>query len=108
MTDTEKNDAVSGSAIDPIVRRLMEIENRSKAARPGPWKAAKAGTRVLIYHDKPWYSEAEDDCIIDNNDEEVIGSSEWMRVDWVDLEFMANARADIDFLLAEIKRLRGT
>ena len=99
-----------GDAIDKSVKRLMEIENRAKAARPGPWKAAEAGSNVLDPElskpGAPYYWKSEDDCILDQNEEEVLGCSEWMRVDWVDLEFMAHAREDIDFLLAEIKRLR--
>lgn len=55
---------------------------------------------------EPYFSKAEDDCILGPNDEEVLGVSEWIRVKSADLEFMANARQDIEDLLKEIEKMR--
>lgn len=89
---------------------IEAIKRRLEAAHRGPWKAAKAGSPVLNESlskpGAPYFSSAEDDCILGPNGEEVIGCSEWMRVEWADLEFMAHARQDIADLLAEIARLK--
>jgi len=101
-----------GSQRDRIIMRLAAIEKRlNKTTKPAPWKAVKGGTRVFVPElsspDKPYYSSATDDGIIDSNEEEVLGTSEWLRVEWADLSFMAEARSDIEFLLAELKRVQG-
>lgn len=45
---------------------------------PTPWRVAKAGEKIGF--DRGEYrSEAEDDCIVDANNEEVVGCSEWIR-----------------------------
>lgn len=89
---------------------IEAIKRRLDAAHRGPWKAAKSGSPVLnerlSTHGSQYFSEAEDDCILGPDGEEVIGCSEWMRVDWADLEFMAHARQDIADLLSEIERLK--
>lgn len=50
-----------------------------KSKHPTPWKVVKCGQPV----GQPWpdgrFSEAEDDCIVDANNEEVVGCSEWIR-----------------------------
>lgn len=99
--------------VDPLVTRLTEIATRANAATPGPWRAVESGTRVrdpdLTRPGVPRYITTESDRILDPNDMEVIDLPDGMYIDKqvrADLEFMANARSDIDFLLAEIKRLR--
>lgn len=86
------------------------IKTRLAAAHRGPWRAATARSDVLSESlskpGEPYFTTAEDDCILGPNGEEVLGCSEWIRVEWVDLEFMAHARKDIEDLLAEVERLR--
>ena len=88
--------------------RLKEIEERLNNTHAGPWKAVSGGSKVfcpdISTPDEPYYSRAEDDCILDANGVEVLGVSEWIRVEWEDLEFMAEARSDVEFLLTELKK----
>jgi len=88
--------------IDAIKKRLAN-------ATPGPWRPAKCGSDVnVMSHDgKQYITQAEDDCIIDNNGVEVMGCSEWIRVKWDDLEFMAHARQDIKELIEKIEQLES-
>lgn len=89
---------------------IEAIKRRLEAAHKGPWRAVRAGSKVItnfsLSPDKQWVSYAEDDCIIGPDGEEVLGSSEWIRVEWDDLEFMAHARQDVFDLLTEVERLR--
>lgn len=91
---------------------IEAIKRRLESTHPGPWQAAKSGAPVLQRNlskpGAPYFSGAEDDCILGPDGEEVIGCSEWMRVCWADLEFMAHARQDIADLLVEIDRLKTT
>ena len=89
---------------------IEAIKKRLAEAAPGPWRAAEAGSVVLDYRfmnekGKPYSSYAEDACILGPDDSEVLGCSEWMRVNLADLEFMAHSRQDIQDLLGEIERL---
>lgn len=93
--------------------RIEEIEAREKAASPGPWIVAhtKSGDVVrkksdyadsdsldvlqIEHGNGVWFcDDADDDC--------------WqLREVWErDIEFAANAREDIPYLLSEVKRLR--
>ena len=88
------------------------IKARMAAASTGPWRAAKSGTAVLQPDIKtadgmPYFSKAEDDCILGPDGAEILGCSEWIRVDYSDLEFMAHARQDIQDLLDELERLKA-
>jgi hypothetical protein len=94
---------------EELVMRLNQIEESLKSTtKPGPWKAAKAGTRVYVPElskpGEPYYSKAEDDCILAANEESVLGSTEWLLVRFEDLSFMANAKADVEFLLNELRK----
>lgn len=89
---------------------IEAIKRRLEAAHRGPWRVAKSGEPVLQENlSKPgatYFSSAEDNCIVGPDGEEVLGCSEWIRVELADLEFMANARRDVADLLAEIDRLK--
>lgn len=109
MKNDEKEDN-KVTNVERLVMRLDEIRERlNKTTKSGPWKAVKCGSPVLkpdlSKPGNPYYSRAEDDCILDKNDEEVLGCSEWMRVEWNDLEFMARAKSDIEFLVVEFEKL---
>ncbi len=45
---------------------------------PTPWRVAKAGEKIGPVDDG-YQSKAEDTCIVDANNEEVVGCSEWIR-----------------------------
>jgi hypothetical protein len=85
---------------------LSEIKARVAQSTPGPWHPAKAGSKVWD-ESVDYTSEAEDDSILDEKNREILGSSEWIRVKWEDLEFMAHARDDVEKLIAEVERLRA-
>ena len=91
--------------------QIEAIKIRLEKASNGPWIAAKGGSKILDSSlsnlDAPFYSLAEDYCILDFNQNEIIGSSEWMRVKWDNLDFMAHARQDIEYLLLEIDKLKA-
>jgi|SRR5580704_473216 hypothetical protein len=76
-----------------LATRLREIQERCKDASPGPWKAANN----LIYAYGPH--------------EDKSGPSvhyfKPLRTMGSDATFIANARDDVPFLLAEIDRLRA-
>lgn len=83
---------------------LESIQERLKKASEGPWKAVEAGSIVInphieTPHDK---SECEDDSILREDNTEVLGTSEWLRCEWDDLEFMAHARKDVEDLLKQV------
>ena len=91
--------------------RIKEIKSRlSSVTVKGKWWAVKSNSNVLIPHlckdNVPYYSQAEDDSILGDDGREVLGCSEWLRCDWKDLEFMAHAKEDIEFLLSEIDRIQ--
>ena len=50
-------------------------------------KTKPKGCEVVEY----FQSVCEDDCIVDANGVEVLGCSEWLRVDWDVLVFLANS-----------------
>ena len=98
---------------DKVSKRLEEIESRLNKTTAGHWKAApkdstyryKTSVSGTVHINE---STAEDDCILRVKDNiEVLGCSEWMRVKWADLDFMAESKSDIEFLLSEVKRLRS-
>jgi len=81
---------------------VEEIKARLAAASKGPWYAAKVGSQVgkpYLRGSQEYITKAEDDCILDADNNEILGCSEWMRVDWKNLEFMAHARQDIEDLI---------
>ena len=83
------------------------IEDRLKEATKGPWHVVEAGGAVVVSHRQSTRTyNAEDDCIVDSAGREVLGVSEWIRVNESDLNFMAHAKQDVQDLLEEIKRLK--
>ncbi|MDH3325879.1 MAG: hypothetical protein OEM38_04075 [Gammaproteobacteria bacterium] len=112
MTDgtheAEENDAVAGRTDFALL--YAQIKGRLSAATHGPWTAEKGGAKVYeptMSKNEPYFTKAEDDCILGPDRAEVMGCSEWMRVSWPDLELMANARHDLEILVAEIERLKS-
>ena len=88
---------------------LEKIKKRLNKASKGPWFVSKKGSKILVGElstpEKKYYTQAEDYCIVDKNKEEILGTSEWLRVSKQDLVFMANARQDIEDLILEVERL---
>lgn len=87
---------------------LEEIKQRAEKATPGPWKAKQVHSAGAI---------AEMDCLDANDDWE--GAAYWLEGPaWIDLEdeglffqeqdvkFIAHAREDIPFLIAQVEQLR--
>jgi hypothetical protein len=95
-----------------IAKRLGEIEKRLSKTTPGHWKAAPKDSKYVskfsvsgVVHSQE--RTAEDNCILRvKGNTEVLGCSEWLRAKWADLDFMAEAKSDIEFLLREVKRLK--
>lgn len=90
------------TAPDP---RLDEIQARLSAATPGPWKAQNLeqehghGGIFWVSVDRP--DEIKTVAEVDANDDGV--EAIWR---FADAEFIANAPADIAFLLAELRKAR--
>ena len=92
---------------------IEKIKARLAAASKGPWHAARAGSPV----GKPYamgtsggrvrIGTAEDDCILGDGNEEILGCSEWLRAGWEDLEFMAHARQDIEDLISATEAMQA-
>lgn len=86
--------------------RLEEIKKRLDAATKGKWVFdSKRDT-----HDCCIYVEGSVDRhgFIWVGEGGVVGSSEWIWIGDADGEFIANSKQDIEFLLAEIERLKST
>lgn len=84
--------------------RTEEIRERLSKATKGPWVYDKS-------------RDTHDSCIHTADAKEeygyigtgrgcVVGSSEWIWIEDADGEFIAHARSDIEYLLAEIDRLK--
>ena len=89
---------------------IEAIKSRLEAASEGPWTMCESGGPVLDKNMRKsdgtfFVWTAEDDCIIGPDGTEVLGCSKRLRCDKNDLHFMANARKDIEDLLAEVDRL---
>jgi hypothetical protein len=91
---------------------LTKIEQRLKLSTKGPWSVIPAGGAIIGDYLRSDGTEvlhaSEDICIVGPDGKEVMGSSEWLRVVPEDINFMANAKQDIQDLLNEIKRLKET
>lgn len=85
--------------------RIDEIRERLGKATEGPWVYDKdRHTHDSCIH----VADAKEEYgYIGPNRGGVVGSSEWIWIEDADGEFIANARADIEFLLAEIDRLKA-
>ena len=75
---------------------LREIEARTNAATPGPWKATPHGSNVFVLWDGDKVRLNGRICTVDD----VVQSS------FTDAEFVAHARTDVPALLSEVRRLR--
>ena len=85
---------------------LEPIKKRLSLTTPGPWKAVPVGSNCKNPRTQK-FSKAEDDCILTDDNIEILGCSEWIRVEWNDLDFMASAKTDIELLIQEIEYLRN-
>jgi len=89
--------------------RIKDIQDRLDKTTGNEWFVKEAGSEVVkvskLFEKGFYVSQAEDDCILDENQEEIIGSSEWLRFNQDNLSFMANAKSDIKYLLLKIKEL---
>ncbi len=84
--------------------KLDEIEARLNAATPGPWKweiDASDGTNALVSSDESVIGRA----VLWGQDKNDYGAH--IRVTEEDAEFMAHVRSDMEYLMAEIKKLKG-
>jgi hypothetical protein len=91
---------------------LTKIKQRLKLTTKGPWSIIPAGGAVIGKYPRHDGTEAlqaaEDICIVGPDGKEVMGGSEWLRVEPEDITFMAHAKQDIQDLLNEIERLKET
>jgi hypothetical protein len=94
--------------------RISEIIARVDAATPGPWVAAKVGSSGCGGIRPAFHNHAGTDCYSDDGDPDCPAAIEIVTTDggyygpsWPDAEFVAHAREDVPYLLAEIARLRG-
>ena len=87
------------------MNRLEEIKARLAAATPGNWVYDSERDT----HDSCIYVEGstEEHGYIGPDNGGIIGSSEWIWVEDADGEFMAHAKADIEWMISEIERLIG-
>jgi hypothetical protein len=77
---------------------LCAIRKRLSQTTKGQWKI-KNSEPNQDSRNTDWAS-------IVTDGEEVLSSTEWLNVGFDDLEFLANAKSDIEFLLSEIDRLQ--
>ena len=92
------------------VSELKEYLNTLQTKHPLPWKAVEAKSEIAYTFTNQRTGETkrseticEDDCIVDANREEVLGCSEWLRVDWEVLVFLANSPEVIKNLIETIE-----
>jgi len=71
-------------------RRISEIEARLEAAAPSPWKAMIEGRD---------HSSGSSCIVTATNGIDLDGASD------ADIDFMANARQDVPYLISELRRL---
>lgn len=79
------------------IKRIREIKERAEKATPGKWKVEK------YYHDEPYEEFIKSAVIVCRN--RTITRNDWSNPVMADLEFLANARQDIPYLLAKIEEL---
>lgn len=79
-------------------QRIAEIEKRAQTATRGPWEVEK------YYHDEPYDEYIKSAAIIVHKDESnyTITRNDWSNPLEADLNFIAHAREDIPYLLAQL------
>ena len=88
-----------------IMNRIEEIEKRLNNATSGDWIYSKhRDTHDSCIHTK----DAVEEYGYIGEKGGVVGSSEWIWISDEDGNFIANSKSDIQFLLDEIKRLKGS
>ena len=92
--------------------RIAEIQQRCEAATPSPWEVEK------YYHDEPYEQFIKSAAVVstyEDGSKRTITRNNWSNPVVADLEFIAHAREDIPYLLAqlaerdkEIERLKAS
>lgn len=89
--------------------KLKEIESRLVAITSGNWRVVMKGDKYRFAG--PETFRAEDDYHIvtdaDLPNQEVIGTSEWLRIKPEDAEFIAHAPEDMRYVLCELRKTRS-
>lgn len=81
------------------IKRIKEIKERAEKATPGKWRVEK------YYHDEHGYEEfIKWAAVVVKN--YTITRNDWSNPAMTDLEFIANARQDIPYLLEKIDELQ--
>lgn len=78
-------------------KRINQIKERVEKATPGRWKVEK------VYHEEPYEEFIKSAAIVCRN--RIITRNDWSNPVMADLEFIANARQDIPYLLKKIEEL---
>ena len=78
-------------------KRIKAIKERVEKATPGKWKVE------IYYHDEPYEEFIKSAAIVCRN--RTITRNDWSNPVMADLEFIANARQDIPYLLKKIEEL---
>jgi hypothetical protein len=79
--------------------RLKEIQERLNKATPGPWRISPRGGSD---EERPFVDNKQYDVARMCHEAGVLGEPSFA---WADADFIAYAREDIPFLLAEVERL---
>lgn len=80
-------------------KRLEAIKKRAKNATAGTWRVEK------YYHEPPYEKYIKSAAIVSNG--YTITRNNWSNPLEDDLEFIAHARKDIPYLIAEIEKLQA-
>ena len=79
--------------------RIAEIQQRCEAATPSPWEVEK------YYHDEPYEQFIKSAAVVstyEDGSKGTITRNNWSNPVVADLEFIAHAREDIPYLLAQL------
>lgn len=86
---------------------ISEIKARLAAATPGPWKVFEHQDHSGLEAGPPYTQGYVKGCVNDVCRISALGRSGVTDKQRRDIEFIANAPADIAYLLAEVKRLKA-
>lgn len=79
------------------IKRINKIKERANRATPGKWRVKK------YYHDEPYEEYIKSAAVVTRHS--TITRNDWSNPVEADLEFIANARQDIPYLLDKIDEL---
>ena len=94
-------DIAHGLNLDNTTEEIEKIRARCNAARSGPWVSIIEGRDQTSGSSFIMIGEG------DNREEDLYLTGDNLSVSVADYDFIANARQDIPFLLAEIDRLKA-